>query len=138
MSKLRILICFYCRGTQDENKSGICYSYHSGRLKMQNRIERELWQIFYLLSSDYSFTDIDTVLYTIPKGYKPETVLSELRLNHILVALKAKKLMKWSVCRYTKGYYKRRMICGQELSWRDGVFQKGQESWWRADSNCIK
>ena len=45
---------------------------------------------FYLPESDYDFSDLDSVFYSVPKGYKLETTLPAFQVNSIFGAFTSK------------------------------------------------
>ncbi|WP_221390019.1 transglutaminase-like domain-containing protein [Dyadobacter sp. NIV53] len=49
---------------------------------------------FYLSLSDYDFTDLDSVSYTIPQGYKLETTLPSFQINSVFGVYESKTIFK--------------------------------------------
>ena len=67
---------------------------------------------FYLPLSDYDFTDLDTVSYTIPQGYKLETTLPSFKINSVFGVFESKT-----------SYENDQLVCSRKVVLNGGRFE---------------
>jgi len=76
---------------------------------------------FYLPPADYDFTDLDSVLYIIPDGFKPESTMPSATITSIFGSMES-----------TANYTKNVLLCTRKLILRGGRYPAAEYANWVA------